>query len=536
MTLRWCFKISTNILVKGKIWTGQANNPYAEAFLVSGGCFLCVGDYSYVKSLSELSKCDFFDEGDDLVIPGMSDAHIHLTAQAKQDIYVNLADSLSIEDAMDRLRSQALDLPAGTWVRGINYNEENWREVIRPTRELLDRLGPNRPLLVSRYCGHVHVANTEALQRSGLWHSEDINVVRDDRGLPSGVLNEGAAGAILTEIVAMYETPDRVESMLAKTCAKLSSLGITAAHVCDVPSYALEENLTAYQALEEAGRLPLRIICFHDALPNYSFRSGFGSPLVRFGGLKLFCDGSIGGRTAALSAPYSDDPSTAGQLNHSDEGLCEQVRRAHRRGIQVQIHVIGDRAIDQALRVLSQVTAEEGKPTRPYRLNHMTYCPQHLIEKARDLGVVIDAQPAQPFRNRHMAPARLGAERIPFAYAYRRFLDAGILLTGSSDGPIEDINPWTGIWAAVNRTDELGFPMRYSPPDDRLSLDEALRMYTTNPWEALGCGAKWGKIVSGARADFTVLKGDPFKIPVEELKDVRHRRTFLDGRCVWEER
>jgi predicted amidohydrolase YtcJ len=279
----------------------------------------------------------------------------------------------------------------------------------------------------------------------------------------------------------------------------------------------------------------LRIVCFHDALPNYSFRSGFGSSLVSFGGFKLFCDGSIGGRTAALSAPYDDDPSTSGRLNHSDEELYELVRAAHRRGIQVQIHVIGDRAVDQALRIVSRVIEEEGVPKRPYRFNHMTYCPQALIGKVRDLGVVIDAQPAQPFRNRHMAPARLGAQRLPFAYAYRRFLDEGILLTGSSDGPIEDVNPWSGIWAAVNRTDENGVPLRYSPPDDRLSLDEALRMYTTNPWAALGRGGERGKIRPGFKADFTILKGDPFDLPAGELKDVRHSRTFLDGRCVWEE-
>ena len=146
---------------------------------------------------------------------------------------------------------------------------------------------------------------------------------------------------------------------------------------------------------------------------------------------------------------------------------------------------------------------------------------------------VVDAQPVQPYRNRFMAPSRLGSERLPFSYAYRRFFDEGITVTGSSDGPIEDLNPWAGIWAAVNRSDENGVPMRYSPPDDRLTLDEALRMYTVNPWIAVGRGDELGRILPGYGADFTVLDCDPFELPAGELKNVRHRCTFVEGLPAW---
>jgi predicted amidohydrolase YtcJ len=527
--------LKNDLLVRGRIWTGDKGNPFAEAFLVRDGKFGAVGCFRDIRALAAARETEFLDTGDDLVIPGMSDSHIHLTAVAKQDLYVNLAGARSFQAVLEMIRERAHERPGEAWIRGVNYNEEAWSEPKRPTRQHLDALGIDSPVIISRYCGHVHVADTKALQAAGLWDSTDPNVVRDGQGLPTGVLNEGAAGGIVAEIARMCETPERIRTLIGKTCIRLSSLGITAVHACDAPSYALGEDLRAFQDLEEGGKLPLRVFCYHDALPNYSFRSGFGSARVSFGGFKVFCDGSIGGRTAALSSPYSDDPATSGQLNHTDEELYEQVRQAHRREIQVQIHVIGDRAIEQALRIVERVIHEEGEPKRPYRFNHSTYCPEPLVQKIGDLGIVVDAQPVQPFRNRLMAPARLGRERLPFSYAYRRFVDAGILVTGSSDGPIEDLNPWAGIWAAVNRTDEAGKPMSYSPPEDRLSLDEALRMYTTNPWIALGRGNEFGRILSGFGADFTVLDCDPFKLPPGNLRNVRHRCTFVEGNPTWGE-
>jgi predicted amidohydrolase YtcJ len=515
--------VKNSLLVRGRIWTGEKESPFAEALLVQDGDFAAVGNFREIRELAASGEAEFLDAGNDLVIPGMSDSHIHLTAVAKQDLYVNLAGARSFEAALGMIRERALELPGEAWIRGVNYNEEAWTEPTRPTRQLLDALEIGNPVIISRYCGHVHVASTKALLVGGLWNSSDPNVVRDEQGIPTGVLNEWAAGPVISAIAEIYETPERIKSLIGQACTRLSSLGITAVHACDAPSYALAEDLRAFQDLEEEGELPLRVICYHDALPNYSFRSGFGSSRVCFGGFKLFCDGSIGGRTAALSSPYSDDPTTSGQLNHTDEELYGLVRQAHKRDIQVQIHVIGDRAVEQALKTVERVTRELGQPKRPYRFNHCTYCPGDLVKRMKRLGIVVDAQPVQPFRNRLMAPARLGQERLPFSYAYRRFVDEGIVVTGSSDGPIEDLNPWAGIWAAVNRS-------------DRLTLDEALRMYTINPWIALGRGNEFGKILPGFRADFTILRGNPFVIPAKELKNTRHRSTFLEGKLVWGER
>jgi predicted amidohydrolase YtcJ len=525
-------KMQNSLAVKGRIWTGEETSPFAEAFLVENGFIAAVGNVQEIRARAP-GKTDWVDAGRNLVTPGLSDCHIHLTAQARQDLYVDLGRVRSLDEALEELRSRAKKLPKGSWVRGVNYNEEAWKEVLKPTRELLDATGLENPLVISRYCGHVHVANTEALARGGLWDSADPNVVRGADGTPTGVLNEGAAGPLISSIADECEKPGTITALLEETCKRLASLGITTAHACDAPSYALGEDIRAFQELEEQGRLPLRILCYHDALPNFSFRSGFGSERVRYAGFKVFCDGSIGGHTAAMSAPYADNPATSGQLNHDDEELYALLAAARKRDIQVQIHVIGDLAIDQAVRTVERIERELGLPKLPYRFNHCTYCPQDLVKRMKRLGVAVDAQPVQPFRNRRMAPARLGTGRLPFSYAYRRFFDEGLVVTGSSDGPIEDLNPWAGIWAAVNRTDGSGAPMRYSPPDDRLSLDEALRMYTVNPWIAVGRGNELGKILPGYGADFTVLDCDPFEYPSDELKNVRHRCTFVGGVPAW---
>ncbi len=524
-----------DLIVRGHIWTGEKNAPFAEAFLVRNGIFQAVGSFREIEERTSPHKAEVLDARDGLVLPGLSDSHIHLTAQAKQNIYINLKDVTSLEATLQKIREESRHISRNTWIRAINYNEEIWSEEGDLSREVLDGLNLDNPLLVSRYCGHRHVANTAGLQQSGLWDSSNPDVLRNSQGIPTGILIEGTAGPIIAEIAKLYETPEKIREGIVKTCTELSSFGVTAVHICDAPSYALAEDLWAFQALEESDLLPLRVTSYHDALPNYSFRSDFGSSLLRFGGFKLFCDGNIGGRTAALSSSFSDDEGNIGKLNHSDEELYEHLIAAQERNIQVQIHVIGDRAVEQALRNIERVVREKGHPFKPYRLNHVSYCPAHLMPKIRELGIIVDVQPTQAYRNQYTAPKRLGDVRMPFIYPYRKFIDEGILLTGSSDGPVEDINPWVGIWAAVNRMGDHGSPLPYFPGRDKLTLDEALRMYIINPWIALEREGELGKIHSSFKADFTILEENPFDTPPEKLRDLRILYTFLGGKCVWKQ-
>lgn len=279
----------------------------------------------------------------------------------------------------------------------------------------------------------------------------------------------------------------------------------------------------------DKGVLPIRVIAYHDKLPNLDFRSGYGNRFICYAGLKIFIDGALGGRTAALREPYSDDPSYSGQFIRSDRELYGLMKEALLRDIQVQIHMIGDAAIDQAIRVTEKVTKDIGsKPRLPIRFNHVIVSPSDQLEHLLKLNTVLDIQPIQSYTDRLMAPLRLGEKRMRHTYPFRRLYDSGLLITGSSDAPMEDANPWRGIWAAVCRTDEKGRPLNHFKSDEVLTLEEALTIFTKNPYKAIGWEG-YGTITEGAKADFAILDCNPFETGVQSIRKVKAKATYLEG-------
>lgn len=525
--------MDTALLVHGGlVWTGNEKTPLAEAFLVKDGSFYAVGSEQYVESMVEdPKKVEKINVQGSLVVPGISDAHMHLTAYCKQGLYLDLSDVTSIEMLLERIAAHVKAHPDNHWLRAVTYNETLWENPVPPTMEMLDAVDGGKAILVSRYCGHVHVANRRAVEESGIWNSPDENVVRRANGEPSGVLNEGAAGPILDKIKEEYETPASLRALALDGCRRLASMGITAVHACDVPSYGLPEELAVFQDLHDAGNLPLRVIAYHDELPNFSIRSGFGNPVVSFGGLKIFIDGNLGGHTSAMREDFSDRAGVRGQLNHTDEALYEMLREAQVRDIQVQMHMIGDAAIDQAIRVSQRLLKETGRrPRFPLRFNHVIVSPPDQTGAMEELGVVLDIQPIQTFTDRNMAPVRLGRDRMCSTYSFRRLYDSGLLITGSSDGPMENPNPWLGMWAAVCRTDVDGSPLKDAKEDEVLRFEEALTIYTKNPYRAIGWSDRYGTITEGARADFAVLENNPIECDKQSIKDIRVEKTYLEGK------
>jgi predicted amidohydrolase YtcJ len=516
----------------GRIWTGDEANPAAEAFFVEGGVFRAVGGLNDVEARARAScghKIDVIDAGGALVMPGISDAHIHLTAYCKNQLYTDLSAVSSIDELLGALKSHIEEHPEFHWVRAFGYNETLWPKPIQPTMDMIDSIANGRAVIVSRYCGHAHVAGRIAMEESGLWNSRDANVVRGPDGLPTGVLNEEAPGPILSLVEREHETRERIKSLAVKGCGMLASMGVTAVHACDAPLYGLPEDISIFQDMRDSGDLPIRVITYADRLPGMSFRSGLGDRFVQYAGLKIFLDGSLGARTAALRADFSDAPGNKGQLNHSDEELFDLMYAAFSRDIQVQIHMIGDAATDQAIRVAKRVYERlGGRPRRPPRFNHVIVSPPEQLDDLVSLGVVIDIQPIQTYTDRFMAPSRLGPERMRQTYQFRRFYDSGLIMTGSSDAPMENPNPWRGIWVAVCRTDSDGVPFKYSREDQALALDEALTIYTRNPYRAIGWDG-YGVIAEGASADFAILGNNPFEDDAQKLKDVKVRATYLEG-------
>ena len=514
----------------GHVWTGDEKNASAEAFLVENGAFTAVGSNKHVESMAAGKSVERIDASGSLVIPGITDSHAHLTAYCKESLYLNLSDVTSIDIMLDRIKSYVEAHPEHHWVRATNYNEAMWEAPVIPTMEMIDAAGGGKAVLVSRYCGHVHVAGRKAIVEGGLWDSADENVIRGADGEPNGILNEGAAAPIIQKITEEHETPRIIRALALEGCKRLASMGITAVHACDVPSYGIGEDLAAMLDLRDDGTLPLRVIMYHDTLPNLGIRSGFGDRFVSYAGLKVFVDGNLGGFTSAMREDFSDRPGCRGQFNHTDEELFEILHEATLRDIQVLMHMIGDAAADQAIRACQRVLRDVGKPRFPFRFNHLIVCAHDQIAPMKELGVVLDVQPIQAFTDRSMAPSRLGRERMNSAFSFRRLYDTGLIMAGSSDCPIESPNPWLGIWAAVCRTDNDGSPLKDAKPDEVLTLDEALAIYTRNPYRAICRGDKVGEIREGAMADFAILEGNPFSEDKQSLKDTKVRATYLEGR------
>ena len=522
--------LSKCLLVKGRIWTGQEFSPWAEAAVIKEGRFVYVGDFLTARANSPGAEVE--DWRANLVMPGMSDGHLHLTAFARQGIYVNLLSVKSLDEIAEKLRIRASEAAPGAWIRAINYNEMAWPDTSPPTKEWLDSLGLDNPVILSRYCGHNHVANTRALRLSGLWDSADPHVIRGDDGEPTGLLTEGGAAPIIELVTAENETPQKLIDAMERAAMYMAAHGVTCGHACDAPKYALGEEVYTWQELREREKLPIRVICYHDRLPNFTVRSGAGNDQIMYGGLKIFMDGNLGGHTSYMREPFADKPDTCGFPNHDDEELYELISEAHRRGIQVAAHMIGDAAIEQCARVVERVIAKYGQPRLPYRFIHVIVCPADLRERLKRLGVVLDVQPCQSYTDKVMAPLRLGAKRCLDTYPFRSLWDTGLLFVGSTDAPMEIENMWIGIWNAVCRCDDDGTPLKYDP-NQKLTLEEALRAYTVNAWKAVGRGDEFGLIQPGYHADFTVVDGNPFERPAMELRNTEHLATYLEGRRVW---
>jgi hypothetical protein len=522
-----------NLLITGaSIWTGNPERPFAEALLIGGDTIKAAGSTEEIHSLPGAKEALRFDAEGVSVIPGMTDAHLHLTALSRQETALSLHEARSREHLLELVRQHAALAEQNEWIYGVGFDNSRWPDGRLPTMEELDELGIPNPVLLLRICAHIHVVNSKALQAAGL--SADMTgpgVHRNGMGKMTGTLLEDAAKPVVEAMKkTMYEGKAEEEA-LRQTMARLAAEGITAVNACSAASYGLEENIEAYRSLVARGALPLRVRLYSDEDIKGWEKSGDGDDWLSFGGRKFFLDGSLGGRTAAVSFPYVDEPSTRGMLNMDDETIRQKLAETHKKGIQAQIHAIGDAATDQFIGALESL---ENLPPLPgglrHRLLHAQICRPDQLDRLAALGAFCDIQPVFVPSDIHIAESRIGKERLTWAYAWKSMLEKGLLLSASSDAPVEPTNPWRGIWAAVTRTDDDLKPEGGWLPEQKLTLEEALTLYTVNPWRAVGKERLFGSLETGKSADFAVLDRNVFSTPVHELLKVRPVMTFVGGR------
>jgi len=523
------------LLITGaSVWTGDPARPLAGAVLVENGIITAVGSPEEISSLPESSMALRVDAQGASVVPGLTDSHLHLTALSRQQAALSLHKARSREQLLELVRQRAAETPPGEWIYGVGFNNAAWPDDRLPTMEELDRLGIPNPVLLLRVCAHVHVVNSRALEAAGVSTGlSGQGVMRDERGKMTGTLLEDAAKPVAEAMKKTMYRSEAEELSLRQTMARLAAQGITTVHACSAASYGLEENIEAYRTLAARKALPLRVRLYADeAIPGWNV-SGDGDEWLSYGGMKFFLDGSLGGRTAAMSFPYVDEPSTRGILNMDQEYFSKRLTECHKRGIQAQVHAIGDAAIDQFINAVEGLQDLEPLPKGlNHRLIHAQVCRPDQMDRLARLGVVCDVQPVFVPSDIHITEARIGENRLGWAYAWKSMLEKGILLTASSDAPVEPTNPWRGIWAALARVDDEGNPPGGWLPEQKLDLHQALTLYTVNPWRAIGEG-RLGSIRQGNRADLVVLDRNLFETPLERLPETRPVMTFAGGRLSY---
>ena len=529
------------IIVNANVHTMDSSQPAAQAIAILGDRIVAVGTDKEIKKLAG-SLTRTMDARKRLVLPGFNDSHVHFLSGGFQLSSVDLRDADSPREFAERLRRFAEKLPAGRWITGGDWDHERWPDAKLPTKDLIDRFTPETPVFVSRLDGHMALANSLALKLAGLTR-ETLDpagglIVRDEKtGEPTGVLKDAAMGYVW-KIVPESSFEEKLAAARAAT-EHAAKLGVTS-----VQDMSAGNDVGVYQTLLDRGQLKTRIYAVSplpawERLARTGVRAHFGSDMLRIGGLKGFADGSLGSTTAFFFEPYKDAPNTrglAGEEMFPDGAMLDRVREADRAGLQVMIHAIGDRANDLILSIYEQVIREDGQRDRRFRIEHAQHLrPQDISRFKRD-QVIASMQPYHAIDDGRWAEKRIGKERARTTYAFRSLLDSGATLAFGTDWTVAPLDPILTIYAAVTRRTLDGKNPKGWIPEQKISVEEAVRAYTVGSAFAEFQEKVKGTITPGKLADLVILSRDIFKIDAKEIEKVNVLMTLVDGRVVYEAR
>jgi predicted amidohydrolase YtcJ len=535
------------VVLNARVATMDPNRPYAEAVAVKDGRIVDVGTTGAVREWVGRFTAVIDARGRRL-IPGLIDCHMHLLGYGFALEQVPAHEAHSLEDLGALVKAAADRTPAGAWIRGRGWDEELWGGRL-PDRALLDAVAPEHPVIIHRRCGHIAVANTRAFVLAGLLDQTTVAeggvIDRDGAGWPTGILRELAIDRITRAIPALTEADYRRAFRAAAESA--SRHGLTGVHTNDGQGWAIETIYQLYRELQGGGdRLPLRIWWDFDNADlektiAWGWQTGYGDEWFKVGSAKIFTDGSLGGHTAALKAPYSDNPSTAGLYLWETDALAARMELAQRHGFQLAVHAIGDGSFEQTLAAYRQaLQAAAGAMKTPrhpavarLRMIHCQIMFPELWPQMLELGAVADVQPRFISSDYPILESRVGAERAATSYAWRTMARMGIPMGFGSDCPVEPINPLHAIYAAVTRQTMDGAPEGGYQPYERFSVAEAIAHHTRGAAYAVGEEREKGQLTPGYLADMVLLEQDPFSVAPSAIKDITVAMTILGGKVVY---
>ena len=514
------------VLTNGNVLTMNPSKPRAQAIAVKDDKIVEVGTDKEIKTwIGKDTKIINLEEK--TVVPGFIDTHVHITGFGKSLKQIDLRGVGSIKEMQEKLKSCAQKTPKGRWILGRGWDQDILIEKRYPTRWDLDKFSSNNPVIFTRVCGHICVANSQALESAGITRettSPPAGQIDNDlkTGEPTGILRENAMD--LVGEVKPETSEEELMEACSLACQKAVEAGLTSVHwLISSPA-----EIRVIQKLREQNKLPLRVyimvsVKLLDHLIDLGLHTGFGDSRVRIGSVKIFSDGSLGARTAALFQPYHDEPTVKGMILYTQKKLNTLVMKAHKAGFQLAIHAIGDRAVDMVLTALEKALKEAPKKNHRHRIEHASVLNGRLIQRMKKLKVIAAVQPHFVVSDFWVAN-RVGPARARWVYPFKTLIQEGILTTGGSDCPVEPIDPLLGIWAAVARE---------AFPEERITVDDALRLYTVNAAYASFEEDVKGSIDVGKLADLVVLSREPHEIPPNEIRDVKVEMTIVGGKVVY---
>jgi predicted amidohydrolase YtcJ len=527
------------IINHANIWTVDPSHPSAQAVAILRDRIVAVGTDAEVGKWRGKQTRIIGAEGK-LLLPGFNDSHVHFVSGGAQLDNVELNDATSAQEFARRIGDRAKTTPKGSWIQGGDWDETKWTPPQLPTKELIDPLTGDTPVFISRYDGHMVLANSAALRAAGITAQTPDPpggvIVRDAQGNPTGALKD-AAEDLLSKVIPPMTHDERLHAV-KRALGHAASLGVTSVQHMN-PDYA---DIAVYSELLDRNELTVRIYAapyimdFEDQA-KIGIRRAFGGPYLRIGAVKGYADGSLGSRTAYFFEPFSDTPDNRGLL--SDEmrppsAMRDRMLKADAAGIQLCTHAIGDQGISMILDFYADIVKQHGPADRRFRIEHAQHVAAKDFARFAQLGVIASMQPYHAIDDGRWAEGRIGHDRASRTYAFRTFLNHGVRLAFGTDWEVAPLNPMLGLYAAVTRATLDGKNPNGWFPEQKLTVAEAVRAYTVGSAYAEFQENEKGSITPGKLADLVILSDDIFKIDPVKIRDVKVLKTIVGGKIVYE--
>jgi predicted amidohydrolase YtcJ len=523
----------TLAIVNARVWTGDTLRPWADGVLVGGDRILAVGSSADIHKRARDLRV--IDANGMMVTPGFIDSHVHFINGGFSLTSVQLRDARTREEFVRRIQAHAATLPAGAWVLEGNWDHQNWSGEL-PRKEWIDSVTPTVPVWIQRLDGHMSLGNSAALRAAGVTRDtrdvEGGEIVRDERGEPTGILKDNAQALVSHAVPA--PSPAQEDAALDAAMRYVAAQGVTSVH-----NMGAWEHLPILTRAHAAGRLRTRV---YSAVPlstwarlrDHVNQNGRGDGWLHIGALKGFTDGSLGSHTAAMIAPFTDAPNDRGLFVTPPESLYAWTKAADAAGLHVIIHAIGDRANRTLLDIYERVQSENGARDRRFRIEHAQHLTSREYPRFARLGVIASMQPYHAIDDGRWAGKFLGPERIKGTYAFRSLIDAGARLAFGSDWFVAPPTPLEGIYAAVTRRTLDDANPNGWVPEQKITVEEALRAYTAGAAYAEYAEKEKGVLARGMLADLVMIDGDLTRLAPEKIRDARVMLTMVGGQIVYE--